>query len=147
MSVDPALGPDTLPTPVERPAADLIIYDGQCGFCQQQMRRLHRWDKQNKLAYLSLHDEQVSRRWPDLSQQQLMRQMCLITQDNQRYHGAEAFKYLSTTLPRLWPLAIIMHIPLSMPIWRWVYRVFAKQRYWLSKRNACADEACQVHVR
>jgi predicted DCC family thiol-disulfide oxidoreductase YuxK len=111
------------------------------------MRRLHRWDKRSRLAYLSLHDEQVAKRWPDLSPEDLMQQMCLVTQDGERYYGADAFKYLSTRLSRLWPLSLAMHIPFSMPIWRLVYRLLARQRYWISKRYACADDACQVQPR
>ena len=48
-----------LPTPAERPDADVVIYDGQCGICTAQVRKLPWWDCQGKLSYLSLHDPEV----------------------------------------------------------------------------------------
>ena len=50
-----------LPTVLERPEADVIIYDGHCRFCRGQVERLSRWDTGGRLAYLSLHDPEVAR--------------------------------------------------------------------------------------
>jgi predicted DCC family thiol-disulfide oxidoreductase YuxK len=135
-----------LPDPTSRPAADVVVYDGACGFCRHQMQRLNQWDSRNQLAYVSSQDASLPQRWPDLEQERLSREICVVTQDGQRHYGAAAFKYLSTQLPRLWPLAVLMHIPFSMPIWHWLYRAFAKRRYRVSQKYACADDACKTHL-
>ena len=47
-----------LPTPADRPQADILIYDGHCRICRAQVERLCRWDSRKSLAFLSLHDPQ-----------------------------------------------------------------------------------------
>jgi len=56
---------------------------------------------------------------------------------------------LTTRLPRLYLLAPLMHIPFTMPLWRWGYRQVAKRRYALRGKttDACDDGACKVHLK
>ena len=49
-----------LPSPQDRPDADVVIYDGQCGICTAQINKLPWWDCQQRLSYVSLHDAEVS---------------------------------------------------------------------------------------
>jgi len=103
-----------LPTIFDNPEADVLIYDGDCRFCTGQVARLARLDGTRKrLAFISLHDPEVARRWPDLTHDMLMEQMYLIDREGNRYGGAAAFRYLSRKLPWLWILAPLMHIPPS----------------------------------
>ncbi len=132
-----------LPTPANHPTADVIIYDGECQFCTQQVRRLHRWDGKNRLAFTSLHDESVATHYPDLSHEELMQAMVLIDQKDQRHRGAAAVRVISRRLPRLWILAPLLHIPFSMPLWRAGYSWLAKRRYRLN----CDDSNCDTHFR
>ena len=138
-----------LPTPAERPDADIVIYDGHCRFCTGQVQNLARWDKKGRLAFLSLHDPEVARRFPDLTYDRMMEEMYVVDQKGNRYGGAAAFKYLTTRLPRLYPLAPLMHIPFTMPLWRWGYRQVAKRRYAIAGKSAdsCDDGTCQVHLK
>src|SRR5262245_11680420 len=114
-----------LPTPADRPAADVVIYDGHCRICTAQVRRLARWDGGGRLAFLSLHDPQVAARYPDLSFDELMRNMVVVDLQGGRHVGAAAVRYLSRRLPRLWLLAPLLHIPGSLPLWQWCYRQVA----------------------
>jgi predicted DCC family thiol-disulfide oxidoreductase YuxK len=139
-----------LPTPAEKPAGDIVIYDGHCQFCTGQVRNLARWDRGGKrLAFLSLHDPEVARRFPDLSYDQLMKEMYLVDQQGNRYAGAAAFRYLTTRLPRLYPLAPLMHIPFTMPLWRWGYNLVARRRYAIQGKtaDACDGGTCHVHFK
>ncbi len=137
--------PRPLPAPEERPNAAIIIFDGQCGFCRGQVERLSRWDRTKSLAFLSLHDSEVSKRFPDLTFNQLMDQMYLVDISGNRHGGAAAFRYLSRKLPRLWFLAPLMHIPGSLSIWQWLYRKIASRRYRLSDQSNCDESNCKVH--
>ncbi len=139
--------PAVLPSPAERPEADIVIYDGHCRFCTGQVQNLARWDSHSRLAYLSLHDPEVAKRFPDLTYDQLMEEMVVVDQAGHRHGGAAAFKYLTTRLPRLYVLAPLMHIPFTMPLWRWGYRQVAKRRYALMGKSseACDDGTCKVH--
>lgn len=137
-----------LPTPAELPQADVVIYDGHCRFCRGQVERFARLDGRGRLAFLSLHDGEVYERYPDLTHDQLMQEMVVVDRRGWRHKGAASIRYLSRRLPLLWPLAPLLHIPLSMPLWRWLYRQVAQRRYRIAgKVEECDEGACRVHFR
>lgn len=140
-----------LPTPQDRPEADIVLYDGQCNFCRASVAKLRWWDCQGKLAYQSLHDPQVKERWPDISLERLHEEMCLVERDSgphpgRRHWGAEAIRYLTRRLRRLWWLAPVMHFPGIMLIAKRVYRVVARNRYLIAGKSVdCEGDACSLH--
>jgi predicted DCC family thiol-disulfide oxidoreductase YuxK len=138
-----------LPSPAENASADIVIYDGHCKFCTSSVQKLARWDtKSHKLAFLSLHDPEVQSRFPQLTYDQLMQEMYLVDRGGSIHRGAEAFRYLTTRLPRLYPLAPLLHIPFSLPLWRWAYRQIARRRYRImGKTHECDGDACRIHFR
>ena len=142
--VAPQAASTDLPSPSDLPDADVIIFDGACGFCQKNVKRLHDWDGADRLAFVAIDDPEVARRWPQFTREQLMQYMHVVDRYGDVHVGAGAFRYLSRRLPRLWPLALLMHIPFSGPLWRAGYQWFAKRRYQLSQRD-CADGSCDVH--
>lgn len=122
---------------------DIVIWDGQCNFCRTQVLRLKALDS-NKLAYLSLHDPRTSELCPELSFEQLMEQLWVVTPEGQQFGGADAGRYLSRKLFKLWWLAPMLHIPGLMPFWRWLYRTIAKRRYRIAGKN-CDSGTCELH--
>jgi predicted DCC family thiol-disulfide oxidoreductase YuxK len=134
-----------LPGPDQRPLADVLIYDGQCRICTAQVGLIERWFAAGRLAYLSLHDARVATRYPDLSHDELMRQMYIVDRWGRRYGGAGAVRYLSRRLPRLWWLAPLLYAPGSMPLWQWLYRQVANRRYRFGSVEACDDASCRLH--
>lgn len=135
----------TLPSPLDLPEADVVIFDGHCKFCRKQIARLQRFDGKNRLAYLSLHDPLVSQRYPDLTHEALMAEMYVVDRAGHRHHGAGAIRYLSRRLPKLWGAAPFLHIPFSLPLWQAGYRWVAGMRYRWGKVDDCEDGACKVH--
>ncbi len=139
-----------LADPADYPEADVVIFDGDCQFCQKQVLRLSRYDNnQHRLSFISLHDPRVAERYPDLTHQQLMDEMYVVTHSGQRYAGAEAVRYLSRRLPLLWIMAPLLHIPFSMPLWKWMYKQVAVRRYRWNKpvgEPECED-ACEIHLK
>jgi predicted DCC family thiol-disulfide oxidoreductase YuxK len=136
-----------LADPRERPGADIVIYDGQCQFCTGQVERLARWDGGQRLAYLSLHDSRAADLCADLTHDQLMEQMYVVTSSGKRFGGAAAVRYLSGRLPRLWVLAPLLHIPWSLPFWQRLYLWVAKRRYRAGRGDKCNSDSCDVHFR
>jgi len=133
-----------LPSTADRPDADVVIYDGKCGICTAQVKKLPFWDSQGKLSYLSLHDSEVQRRWPDVSHDRLMQEMLIVDRQGHRYWGAEAIRYLTRRLRRLWWAAPLAYFPGSMLLWRALYRWVARNRYrWSGKQ--CVNGACELH--
>ena len=139
--------PLDLPDPRIAEGRPVLIYDGHCKFCRKQVARVHSLDG-DRLSYISLHDPWVTETYPDLTHDQLMEEMVLIEPDGRRYGGAAAFKVLSRKLPPLWILAPVMHIPFSLPVWSWMYRQVARQRYrWGRIEEECEGGTCSVHFK
>jgi len=136
-----------LPSLADRPNADVVIFDGDCNFCRGQVERLARWDRTERLAYVSLHDPIVAERYPDLTHEQMMQQMYVVDRAGNRHGGAAAFRYLSRKMPRLWLLAPLMHLPFTLPVWQWCYRQVAKRRYKIAGKQSCDGDACEVHFK
>lgn len=137
---------DPFPTPDQRPGADVVVYDGQCGMCRSQMRRLRWWDRGGRLAYVSLHDPQVAERWPDLAHDRLLQEMAVVDRHGGRHWGPNAIRYLTRRLPQLWWAVPLLHVPGSMFVWRPLYRWIARNRYWFGGRvEECETGTCQLH--
>lgn len=123
---------------------EIVIFDGNCRFCWGQVTRLKKLDIGDKLRFLSLHDPDVAERFPDLSREQLMAEMFVVSRDGKRRGGVNAIKYLSRRLFLLWPLMPFLHIPGTAWILRAAYRWVARRRYRLGGATECS-QACSVH--
>ncbi len=134
-----------LPSPVDYPQTDVLIYDGHCRMCTAQVQRISRLDGKHRVTFISLHDPYVAEHYPDLTHDAMMKDMYLIDRRGRRHKGAAAFRYLSRRLPKLWPIAPLMNIPLTLPIMQWVYRQVAKRRYRFGKLDECENGSCSVH--
>lgn len=125
--------------------SDVVIFDGQCNFCRAQVQRLN-WFAAGKLTFVSLHDGRVAERFPDLTKDQLMEQMYVVTPSGESFGGANSLRYLSRKLPRLWLAAPLLHIPFSLPLWQFLYNKIAQYRYLIAgKSETCDNGSCKTH--
>ncbi len=138
-----------VPSPEELPSADVVIFDGKCVFCRKSVKLLDSWVAKDQLAYVSLHDPYVRELIPELSHEQMMNQMYLVSREDGSVHGgAEAIRYLSTRSWKLWLAAPFLHFPFSMPLWQWMYQQVAKRRYKIANKDGepCdEDGTCKIH--
>jgi len=125
-----------------KPVHDTVIYDGQCRFCQARVAHLRKLDSGRRLAFLSLHDDRVAREFPELPRERLLEEMFVVDTAGKARSGATALRYLARRLPLLWPLVPLLHLPGSLPVWNWLYRLVARNRMRLS--GTCAEGACRV---
>ena len=144
MSIIETAAQIALPSPDERQYADVVIFDGHCTICTAQIRRLAAFDWGHRLSYLSLHDSRVYGRYPELTHDALMKEMYVVDQSGRRHAGASAIRYLSRRLPTLWWLAPLLHVPGSLPLWRWLYQQVARRRYRFGRIADCGG-ACHLH--
>ena len=135
-----------LADPDERPHFYVVIYDGHCRICTQSVWQLAMFDRSGSLAYLSLHDPRVAQRYPKLSYDQLMEQMWVVDPQGNQYGGVAAIRFLSCKLWLLWPLAMLLHLPLTGWFWTSCYRMVARFRYKLGGKTGCENGECSVHV-
>ncbi len=124
---------------------DVVLFDGKCNFCRSQINILRRLDSRKRLEFVSLHDPHVADSYPNLTFDQLMEQMWIVTPTGDTLGGAYALRYLSRRLPILWPIAPLLHFPFSMPLWCFLYRQVAKRRYKIAGRDCEEGGTCSLH--
>ena len=129
-------------TTQHHPDHDTVLYDGRCRFCRSQIAVLRRLDLRGRLAFTSLHDPSVATSFPELTQDDLLAQMYVISSTGQARGGAEAVRYLSRTLPLLWPAAVLLHVPGSLQLWKALYAFVARHR--LKIAGSCDDGSCKI---
>jgi predicted DCC family thiol-disulfide oxidoreductase YuxK len=127
-------------------AQDVVIYDGECVFCTSSVKILARLDTHNRLRFVSLHDPVIATDYPDLTHNQLMEQMWVVSSSGHKFGGADAIAYLSIRLPLLYPIAPIIRFPGTMPLWRTLYRWVARLRYRIAGKQ-CDNGTCSLHHR
>lgn len=125
-----------------KPARDTVLYDGECDFCRRRVRNLRAADLGRRLVFTSLHDASVARDYPELPRERLLAEMVVVDATGRARGGASAVRYLSRRLPLLWPLALLLHIPGSLPVWTWLYRLVARNRMRLS--GSCSTGTCRL---
>lgn len=125
------------------PEHDTVLYDGQCRFCRGQIAMLRWFDPSRRITFTSLHDPSVGRDFPELQRERLLEQMYVIDRGGRARGGAEAVRYLSRRLPLLWPLAVPLHLPGSLPLWQAAYAFVARNRYRIAGR--CDEGTCRLH--
>lgn len=124
------------------PARDTVLYDGRCRFCRSQIALLRGLDLSGRLAFTSLHEPSVAREFPEIPLAELHRQMYVVDPQGRARGGAEAVRYLSRRLVLLWPLALLLHIPGTLPIWQQLYAFIARHR--LRIAGSCEDGTCRL---
>lgn len=124
------------------PDHDTVLYDGECRFCRRQIALLRRLDLTGRLRFTSLHDDTVARDFPEIPFADLMDRMFVVDRGGRARGGAEAVRYLSRRLVPLWPLAVLLHIPGTLPLWSRLYAWIAARRYGLAGR--CSDDTCKI---
>lgn len=125
-----------------KPCRDTVLFDGECRFCRSRVANLRWVDRWHRLAFTSLHDESVARDFPEVPRARLHEEMVVVDTEGQVHGGATALRYLSRKLPVLWPIAPVLHIPGSLPVWNWLYRLVARNRMRLGGR--CEDCTCRL---
>lgn len=127
------------------PRRDTVLYDGACRFCIGQVGLLRRFDLGRRFDFRSCHEHSVATDFPELSRDELLSQMYVVDTAGGARGGADAVRYLSRKLPPLWPLALLLHIPGTMPLWASCYRFIARNRYRIAgTANDCDSGTCKL---
>jgi predicted DCC family thiol-disulfide oxidoreductase YuxK len=129
-------------TTTTHPARDIVIYDGRCRFCRSQIALLRRLDVAGSLEFISQHEPSVAQDFPELSPDDLHAQMYVVDRGGHARGGAEAVRYLTRRLPLLWPLAVLLHVPGSMPLWKTLYGFVARNRFRIA--GTCDEGTCRL---
>ena len=112
-----------------------VIYDGECGVCQQSVDLLKRWDREQVLRYVPFQDEAAVARFR-IALPALAAAMHLVFPDGRVFAGADAAPELLRLLPGRHWLAVWFRIPGVMPLARRVYA-------WIAARRRCLVRGVQ----
>ena len=121
----------------------IVLYDGECPFCQKSVAILRRLDWLKRLEYRNARDMAG---WPacaePLNLDRMLEEMHVVTPDGQRaYAGYRAFRWIAGRLPLCWPIWPFLYLPgvpwLGQKAYLWV----ATNRYNLVP---CHDGQCAV---
>jgi predicted DCC family thiol-disulfide oxidoreductase YuxK len=106
-----------------------LIYDGECGICQQAVALLKRWDREHVLRFVPFQDTAAIGRF-GIALPALAAAMHLVLPDGRVYPGADAIPELLQLFPGKRWLAPLFRIPGVRPIARRVYA-------WIAERRRC----------
>lgn len=106
-----------------------LIYDGECGICQQAVALLKRWDREQVLRFVPFQDQRRVAEF-GIALPALAAAMHLILPDGRVYAGADAVPELLRLFPGKRWLAPVFRIPGVLPLARRVYA-------WIAMRRRC----------
>lgn len=126
---------------------DVLVFDGECRFCQAQVKRLTRWAGP-QLAPLPLQQPGLLGAL-GIDHAEAMRAMQLVTQDGQIFWGVEAVVHALRRRPLLGRLLKLYYLPGCRQLADLVYRLIAKYRYRIMgraiARGECDGGSCSLH--
>lgn len=125
------------------PGRGIVIYDGDCAFCQRSIALLRRLDWQNRLAYHNAREfESLPPTTVSLEPSRLLEEMHVLTPDRtQAPSGFRAIRWLAWRIPALWLFAPILYCPGIPRLGQKFYLWIARNRFDLVP---CAHGACAV---
>jgi predicted DCC family thiol-disulfide oxidoreductase YuxK len=106
-----------------------LIYDGECGICQEAVAFLRRQDREHVLRFIPFQDGAAVAKF-GIELPALAAAMHLILPDGTVYAGADAAPELLRLLPRWRWLAAFFYIPGILPLARRIYA-------WIAARRRC----------
>ncbi len=112
------------------PTDPTLIYDGECGICQQAVALLRRWDREQVLHFVPFQDAVAVARF-GIALPALAAAMHLVLPNGRVYPGADAIPELLRLLPGKRWLAPAFGIPGVLPLARRMYARIAMRRHCL----------------
>ena len=121
----------------------ILLYDGQCGFCLESVRRLRILDLFGWIDPLDFHKQpNLAQLNPALTPQRCHSEMVLLEPEGRISGGFQAFARMTRRLPMLLWLAPLAHLPGANWVGTRVYRWIAEHRYLLHRHSACQTNQC-----
>jgi len=118
----------------------VLLFDGDCGFCRDWVRRLQRWDRRDAIDYVPSQERERIAGLPPLREDALARAIHLVAPDGTVTAGARTLPVLGRYLPSGWLLRAVVAFPGALWIGDRVYAWVARRRH----RLGCGSESCRT---
>jgi len=111
----------------------VVLYDPECPLCLRFKQGLEFLDK--NLSFVSAREDEVYSLFPELSRQECLEKVHLITEDQKILKGPEVVDYLAGRLPGVSKLAWLLETDQGQKIKDYFYQKVEELRE-LSKKNS-----------
>ena len=110
-----------------------VLYDGSCGFCSRWAPLWESTLKKRGFLIAPLQSDWVAEKL-HLSDKELASDFRLLLADGEQLAGAAAYRYLMRRIGWATPLYLLSILPVFRTLFDLGYRLFADNRYWISRR-------------
>lgn len=124
------------------PRQPILLYDGNCQFCQASLRQLKVMDLFSTIKGVDYHGVADLKTLAGITPEQAHSQIHLVESDGKVYGGFEAFRRLCLKFPMLYPVTLFVYLPGMGLIGPWLYRWIAKNRYFFHRSKTCTSNSC-----
>ena len=120
----------------------VIIYDGECRFCQWSVHRIRKLDRREQFEYVPRQTEGIDARFPVLAESDFNTGLRLI--DDESVHvGADAIYQIYRQIPPYRLIAWLYRVPPFTQLARLGYAIIARNRHRFG-RVECDTGACAL---
>jgi len=119
----------------------VILYDGWCPFCRNQVERLKAMAKGIDVEYASFRDEGVLERFPQVLEENCEKALQLVRSDGKVYPGLNGVVRLLSRKAR-WKFSLLYFLPIVKQLGDLAYAMISKNRFRLNRHGSCTDLAC-----
>ena len=109
--------------------AHIVIYDGDCGFCQKTVSILKKFDWLRKFDFKPFQDNDVLKKYDKLSREMCEKEIFLIQPNGNYYGGYDAFKMMALFLPITFLFSWFFFLPGVTCLGRIIYKNVAQNRH------------------
>lgn len=126
------------------------LYDGKCVICQSTCEAMRALDWRKRIEFVDLHEGAGWReRCPDLTLEQLMREIHVLDGEGKVYAGFKATRRMLREAPLGFPLWLLLKLPGMDALGARVYRFIARRRYRINallgkEPPDCDDGSCEM---
>jgi len=120
-----------------------LLYDGQCPLCSREIAMLRRRDTHNQLVFEDITADDFDPARYGLTQREVESFMHAIEPDGTVLRGIDVFIHAYRAVGLGW-LATPMTWPILRPVFKLLYRLFARFRPYLSRGKRCDEDQCST---
>ncbi len=113
----------------------LVLWDGDCGFCQQSLEWLKKQRLNGEIDFVSFHENKAKLWREKIGTENLAKSMYVIEDGDRVYHHADGVRLLLSRSKKWKWLSVLMGLPLIKQACYFGYCLIANNRYRLSKHN------------
>ena len=122
--------------------ARILTFDGHCLLCIRATGVLHRLDIFRRVEFVAFTDDGNRSKLEGFNYERAQNEM-LLESHKGWIGGFRAFRAIAASLPLLWPIVPLLHLPGMTALGDAAYRAIARNRYLLLGR--CEDGFCRLH--